>query len=440
MQIAERKAGPIKLTPLEAAAEPRNLRRIKHEVTRRWTGVPLIDFLKEALLRSGALEQVVSVAGSGSLPPQVLAERLMLAIYAYGTNTGMRAVIPPGGTHSEEEVRYARRRYLTVPVASAIATALANATFAARDSGLWGAASTAVASDSTHFRAWDQNLFTEWHARYGGRGILVYWHVEEKYVVVHCQVLKASASEVAAMVEGAVRHGTAMKLEGNYTDTHGQSLIGFGITRLLDIDLLPRIKQINAVRLYRPESTAGGDRYPRLAPALHGPVNWRVIAENYDTVVKYATAIHERTASTEAVLSRFRNAVSHPAYQAMLEIGKAQRTIFVARYLYDRGLQRQIESGLNVVEAWNRANAVICYGKSGEVSTNRREEVEMTALCLRILQASLVYVNTLMLQDVLGEPAWSALLTPVDRRALTPCCSGSTCAPTARSASISAPD
>jgi hypothetical protein len=33
VQIAERKAGPIKLTPLEAAPEPRNLRRIKHEVT-----------------------------------------------------------------------------------------------------------------------------------------------------------------------------------------------------------------------------------------------------------------------------------------------------------------------------------------------------------------------------------------------------------------------
>jgi TnpA family transposase len=244
--------------------------------------------------------------------------------------------------------------------------------------------------------------------------------VEDKYVVVHSQVIKASASEVAAMVEGAVRHGTTMKLEGNYTDSHGQSLVGFGITRLLDIELLPRIKQINAVRLYRSESAAGGDRYPRLAPALHGPVDWKIIEENYDTVVKYATAIHERTASTEAVLSRFRGAASHPAYQAMLEIGKAQRTLFVARYLYDRDLQRQIESGLNVVEAWNRANAVICYGKSGEISTNRREEVEMTAVCLRILQASLVYVNTLMLQDVLAEPEWAKLLAPADRRALTP--------------------
>jgi len=44
----------------------------------------------------------------------------------------------------------------------------------------------------------------------------------------------------------------------------------------------------------------------------------------------------------------------------------------------------------------------------------------MTALCLRILQASLVFVNTLMLQDVVAEPEWSALLTPVDRRGLSP--------------------
>jgi hypothetical protein len=73
-----------------------------------------------------------------------------------------------------------------------------------------------------------------------------------------------------------------------------------------------------------------------------------------------------------------------------------------------------------VVEAWNAANAVIYYGKGGEISTNRREEVEMAALCLRILQASLVYVNTLMLQDVLAEPAWFGLLGSADRRGLTP--------------------
>ncbi|WP_344953924.1 Tn3 family transposase, partial [Sphaerisporangium flaviroseum] len=419
LQIAERKSGAIKLSPIEAAPEPRNLRRIKNEVARRWSAVPLIDVLKEAILRTGCLEKVAALTGGGHLDGQVLAERLMLLIYAYGTNCGIRSVTSGAHPHTEEELRYVRRRYLSAEVARMVAVEIANATFAARDAGLWGAGSTAVASDSTHFRAWDQNLFTEWHSRYGGRGVLVYWHVERGSVVVHSQTLKASASEVAAMVEGAIRHGTTMKVEGNYVDSHGQSEIGFGITRLLNVDLLPRIKQINHVRLYQAES---GDaaRYGRLAPALTRPVRWDLIAKNYDQVIKYATAIRTGTASTEAILSRFTRSASHPAYQAMLEIGRAQRTVFVARYLRDRDLQREIEEGLNVVEAWNGANAVICYGRGGEISTNRCEEVEMTALCLRILQAALVYVNTLMLQDVLAEQQWADLLTPADRRGLTP--------------------
>src|ERR1035437_10145417 len=68
-------------------------------------------------------------------------------------------------------------------------------------------------------------------------------------MVVHSQTLRASASEVHAMIEGAIRHGTTMKVEGNYVDPHGQSEIGFAITRLLGFDLLPRIKQINKIRL-----------------------------------------------------------------------------------------------------------------------------------------------------------------------------------------------
>jgi len=41
-------------------------------------------------------------------------------------------------------------------------------------------------------------------------------------------------------------------------------------------------------------------------------------------------------------------------------------------------------------------------------------------LCLRILQTSLVYVNTLMIQDALTDPAWSQRFTSADRRGLTP--------------------
>lgn len=39
---------------------------------------------------------------------------------------------------------------------------------------------------------------------------------------------------------------------------------------------------------------------------------------------------------------------------------------------------------------------------------------------MHLLQMSLVYVNTLMIQSVLDEPAWSGSMAPEDLSALTP--------------------
>ncbi|GAA1579894.1 hypothetical protein GCM10009789_37090 [Kribbella sancticallisti] len=191
--------------------------------------------------------------------------------------------------------------------------------------------------------------------------MLIYWHVEQKSMAIHSQVINCSASEVAAMIEGAMRHRTSMEVEGNYVDSHGQSEVGFGLTRLLGFDLLPRITRINMVRLYRP-AAGEPETYPRLAPALTRPIRWDVIGEQYDQMIKYATAIRSGTASTEAILRRFTKANAiHPTYQAMIELGRAQKTLFVARYLLDRDLQREINEGLNVVESWNGGNSVIFF-------------------------------------------------------------------------------
>jgi hypothetical protein len=88
--------------------------------------------------------------------------------------------------------------------------------------------------------------------------------------------------------------------------------------------------------------------------------------------------------------------------------------------LRDRDLRREINEGLNLIEAWNRVNTVIFYGESGEFASNRRDQQQLGMLALHILQAALVYVNTLMIQDILAEPEWAGVSTAEDRRGLTP--------------------
>lgn len=41
-------------------------------------------------------------------------------------------------------------------------------------------------------------------------------------------------------------------------------------------------------------------------------------------------------------------------------------------------------------------------------------------LALHLLQSGLVYLNTLLIQNILSGPAWSDRLTAEDRRALSP--------------------
>lgn len=73
-----------------------------------------------------------------------------------------------------------------------------------------------------------------------------------------------------------------------------------------------------------------------------------------------------------------------------------------------------------MIENWNSANGFIFYGRGSEIATNQLEGQETAMLCLHLLQICLVYVNTLLIQQVLAEPNWVNRLTKEDLRALTP--------------------
>ncbi|MGW5983867.1 Tn3 family transposase [Bacillus mycoides] len=182
--------------------------------------------------------------------------------------------------------------------------------------------------------------------------------------------------------------------------------------------------QINAAvtdLLYRPK-TGMNEAYPQLQEVLSRPINWDLIRQQYEQIIKFATALRLGTASAESILKRFTRDTQHPTYQALCELGKAMKTIFLCDYLHFEEIRREIHEGLNTVEHWNSVNSYIFYGKNSEIRSNSLEDQEVSALSLQLLQNCLVFMNTLMVQEVLYDNNKYLLnkMTPEDFRGLTP--------------------
>jgi len=171
---SRRGAGWITVSPLQAHSDPENINAVKAEVTAGWPMTSLLDMVKEADLRLGFTDALGSPMAYETLDRAELRPRLLLCLYGLGTNTGLRRLdAARDGGPSYRDLAYARRRYLTPDRLREAIAVVTNGTLRARNPLLWGEGTTACASDSKHFGAWDQNLSTQWHVRYGGRGVMI---------------------------------------------------------------------------------------------------------------------------------------------------------------------------------------------------------------------------------------------------------------------------
>jgi hypothetical protein len=69
------------------------------------------------------------------------------------------------------------------------------------------------------------------------------------------------------------------------------SEVAFAFCHLLGFKLMPRLKAIHSQKLYRPEAGMT-DAYPNLQPILTRPINWELIRQQYDQMMKYASHIN----------------------------------------------------------------------------------------------------------------------------------------------------
>ena len=91
--------------------------------------------------------------------------------------------------------------------------------------------------------------------------------------------------------------------ERQYVDSHGQNVIAFAFCRLLGFEFMPRLKGISRQKLYK--AVADQD-FPNINQIMAAKaINWELIEEQLDTIVKHAVALKLGMADAESLLRRF---------------------------------------------------------------------------------------------------------------------------------------
>ena len=420
VEIITRNKKPwIKLSPSPEQPHPKNLDKLKDSILEKWPVISLLDMVKEVDLREQFTECFTSSGNREILSMEEIQQRLILCLFGIGTNTGLSHIASSIiNKVSVEDLKYINRKFINHDDLREAITRVVNAIFSIRNTEIWGETTTACAADSRKFTSWDQNLMTEWHARYHGAGVMIYWHVTRQSICIHSQLKTCSSSEVASMLQGVINHVTDMSIESQYADSHGKSEIGFALTYLLGFDLLPRYATIGPQKIYIPDADFD---CKNIKDIITRPINFELIATHYNAMMKYAVALKIGTATADSIIRQFsKSNYQHPTYKAFIELGKAVKSIFLCRYLDSLELRQEIHSGLNIVENWNSVNDFIFYGKKSEISTNSRDDQETSMLYLHLLQVCLAYVNILLIQDVLSNDVWQNILTSEDFRGLNP--------------------
>ena len=315
----------------------------------------------------------------------MLRRRLLLVLFALGTNMGIQPIVGTGEAQRKRSALRRVRRTSSPATTSRRDHPLVNATFAARDAAWWGRA-TACASDWKKFGSWSYNLMTEWHQRYGGPGVMIYWHVERKSAVhlLPAQVLLGVRGRRDDRGRAAALH--RRRDRGQYTDTHGASVVGFAFAHLLDFKLLPRLKNIGATAL--PPAAGQAD------VAQPGPCSRPADRLGPDrSAVRPDREVHHRPAaaapprpSRSCAASPAAGPSTPPTGRSKSWAGRCARSSSATTWPTSscagrstRGC-RSSRTGTPPTRTY--------YGKDGDLTGHDREHAEISMLALHLLQSA----------------------------------------------------
>ncbi len=135
-----------------------------------------------------------------------------------------------------------------------------------------------------------------------------------------------------------------------------------------------------------------------------GTIDARVIAENWDELLRLAASIKAGTVAPSGILRRL---AAYPRQNALAkslkEIGRLERTLLMLDWISDPALRRRTNAGLNKGEARNALARAVFFHRLGEIRDRTFENQRYRASGLNLAVATIILWNTVYLGRAVDE-------------------------------------
>ena len=325
---------------------------------------------------------------------------VLAALLACGCNLGPERMAAATPGISAHEIAEATDWLLTEDPLKAAVIQLVNHTSRLPLSQLWGLGGTA-SSDGMRFHVPVNILSADYSPLLADRGITLMRHTMDNYLQLHGKPVPCRLREALFSLDGLVEHDTELDPRVLHTDTHGSTEVVMAAGHLLGFSLEPRIADLGDQTLYKIDREAA---YPGLDPILTGTIKAHLIGPAWDGVVRLIASMRARTASPSLILHRLGSyARQNSLHQALAEIGRVRKTIFVLRFLDDPAYRRHIGQELNKGERSHALSRFLFFGKEGAVRGRTFQDQVNTFSCLAVLHNAVVAWNTLRIGEAVAE-------------------------------------
>lgn len=298
-------------------------------------------------------------------------KRFISTLFCYGCNLGPSQTARSVKGLSRKQVAWLNLRHVTEERLDKAIVRVINAYNQFALPKYWGSGKHASA-DGTKWNLYEQNLLSEYHIRYGGYGGIGYYHVSDMYIALFSHFIPCGVHEAVYILDGLIRNGSEIQPDTIHGDTQAQSGPVFGLSYLLGINLMPRMRNIGDLVLYKADKRR---KYDHIDSLCRKTIDWDLIERHYPDMMRVAVSIKAGKMTPSTILRRLGSeSTKNKLYFAFRELGRVMRTLFLLKYLNDPELRRTIHAATNKSEQFNDFAQWLMFGGDGTIAENIRHE------------------------------------------------------------------